>query len=52
MKLYRWIDTRERGHTVLILREIEPPQNHNRLNSEIALNGVIRRMTRMRGVMH
>ena len=41
-----------RLHTVLVLREIEPPQNHNRLISEIALDGFIRRMTRMGRVMH
>jgi len=40
------------GHTVVVLREIELPKNHNRLISQITLNGFIRRMTRMRRVMH
>lgn len=40
------------GHTVLVLREIELPQNHNSVISEIALNGFIRRMTRVGRVMH
>ena len=44
--------TKSQGRTVLILREIEPPQNHNRLFSEIALNGFIRGVTGMRSIMH